>query len=319
MPKFAILRLAKLRTRSAVSNAGAHNHRTRPQANADVERTPLNREFVASPLSLLERVNARLEGLKFRKDAVVASELVLSASPEFFNDLDTLTDWVRLNLKWLRDKHGSNLVSCVLHLDESTPHLHAVIVPICPDGKLACKRYWGGPKDLVRLQTEYAAAMKPLGLSRGIEGSHRPTDATVARWRGSQALAEAATPVRAMPVPELPPPPPLPNRLSLATLTADEWRQLFVDYGKRVAQQAAKAFAPVLMDLDTMVKQFTALNARTRPAPPPPPLEGDGAKPPASLRRTAFRPQANLPEDGGRPPRSAAAFRAFPPHGGGGR
>lgn len=308
MPNFAILRLGKLRTRSAVAGAGAHNHRTRPQANADPERTPFNREFVASPLSLLERVNSRLDGLKFRKDAVVASELVLSASPDFFTDPDTLTAWTRANLDWLRKTHGPNLVSCVLHLDESTPHLHAVIVPICKDGKLANKRYWGGPKDLAKLQTTYAEAMKPLGLSRGISGSTRPTSATVARWRGAQAAAEAAKPDRAAPVPKLPNPPPLPNRFSLATLTADEWRQIFLDYGNRCLRRAAQAFSPVMAELDTMVQQFIALNLRTRPTATPRP-KGSGSSSRAPDRPPLARPQANMPEDGQRGAPRAPAFR----------
>lgn len=42
-----------------------------------------------------------------------------------------LDQWIKANLSWLKDTFGEeNLVSCVLHMDEKTPHLHATIVPI---------------------------------------------------------------------------------------------------------------------------------------------------------------------------------------------
>ena len=42
-----------------------------------------------------------------------------------------LDKWIEANLRWLYVTFGKeNLVSCVLHMDEKTPHLHATIVPI---------------------------------------------------------------------------------------------------------------------------------------------------------------------------------------------
>ena len=42
-----------------------------------------------------------------------------------------LDQWIKANLSWLKDTFGEeNLVSCVLHMDEKTPHLHATIIPI---------------------------------------------------------------------------------------------------------------------------------------------------------------------------------------------
>lgn len=100
-----------------------------------------------------------------------------------------LDNWIDANLKWLKDTFGSkNLVSCVLHMDEKTPHLHATIVPIVTTERLRKKRE-GEKKyatksgarlsadDVMRrsklheYQNSYAAAMKPFGLQRGIVGS----------------------------------------------------------------------------------------------------------------------------------------------------
>ena len=100
-----------------------------------------------------------------------------------------LDSWIDANLKWLKEIFGNeNLVSCVLHMDEKTPHLHATVVPIVTDERIRRKREGekkyetkSGPRlsadDVMRrtklheYQNSYAAAMKPFGLQRGIVGS----------------------------------------------------------------------------------------------------------------------------------------------------
>ena len=100
-----------------------------------------------------------------------------------------LNSWIDANLKWLKDTFGEeNLVSCVLHMDEKTPHLHATVVPIVTGERVRRKREGekkyetkSGPRlsadDVMRrtklheYQNSYAAAMKPFGLQRGIIGS----------------------------------------------------------------------------------------------------------------------------------------------------
>lgn len=42
-----------------------------------------------------------------------------------------MSEWINVNIRWLETTFGKeNLVSCVLHMDEKTPHLHATIIPI---------------------------------------------------------------------------------------------------------------------------------------------------------------------------------------------
>lgn len=69
--------------------------------------------------------------------------LVLGASPEFFRPAggpagsETATEegrkriaaWKKRNLDFLKDRFGADLASVVYHGDETTPHIHAVIVP----------------------------------------------------------------------------------------------------------------------------------------------------------------------------------------------
>ena len=144
-------------------------------ANADAGRTHLNRELVRFP----EGVSNRTEAIQHRID----EQMMKIANG------GRLDSWIDANLKWLRDTFGEdNLVSCVLHMDEKTPHLHATVVPIVTGERVRRKREGekkyetkSGPRlsadDVMRrtklheYQNSYAAAMKPFGLQRGIVGS----------------------------------------------------------------------------------------------------------------------------------------------------
>ena len=167
--------------------------------NADANRTHLNRELVKFP----DGVKNRTEAIQFRidhaglhrkvgKNQTKAIRIILTGTHEQMMkiaDDGKLDKWIDANMKWLKDTFGSeNLVSCVLHLDEKTPHLHATIVPIVTTERLRKKRE-GEKKyetksgarlsadDVMRrgklheYQNSYAATMKEFGLERGIVGS----------------------------------------------------------------------------------------------------------------------------------------------------
>lgn len=167
--------------------------------NADADRSHLNRELVIFPDGVSNRTEAiqrRIEtaGLhcKVSKNQTKAIRVMLTGTHKqmmrIANDgrLDT---WIDANLKWLRDTFGNeNLVSCVLHMDEKTSHLHATVVPIVTGERLRRKRESekkyetkSGPRlsanDVMRrtklheYQNSYAKAMKPFELQRGIVGS----------------------------------------------------------------------------------------------------------------------------------------------------
>jgi len=65
--------------------------------------------------------------------------IVLSASPEHFRpddpeavgiwNEDCLDAWIEASMNQLRQEHGADLVFAELHLDENTPHIHAVVAP----------------------------------------------------------------------------------------------------------------------------------------------------------------------------------------------
>lgn len=99
---------------------------------------------------------------------------VLTGSHEemkkIFEDKVTSDKWVQENINWMCEKYGKeNIVRFTLHMDERTPHIHAVTVPITKDGGLSAKSYANGKKELRMLQTDYAKSMECFGLERGLE------------------------------------------------------------------------------------------------------------------------------------------------------
>ena len=136
---YAILHMEK--TSASDSGMSAHIERTIIPKNADPERTHLNRELVEFSDGVTNRTQAiqhRLEtaGLqrKIGSNQVRAVRIVLSGSREDMKRIEqsgTMDEWCRDNLDWLRKTYGAeNIVSAVLHLDESTPHIHATMIPI---------------------------------------------------------------------------------------------------------------------------------------------------------------------------------------------
>lgn len=170
----AILRIEKVHSWE-VSGRGAHNHRTKPVDNADPAKTHLNKLLIGTT-HLRSDIQTRIkEGYKgeskIRKDAVLACEMVLTASPDFFENLpeERFQEWIETNINFAKNRYGSeNVVNAVLHCDELTPHLHIMIVPLTADGKkLNQKAVFGGPRDLSGLQTDYANEVAKYGLERG--------------------------------------------------------------------------------------------------------------------------------------------------------
>lgn len=131
-----------------------------------------------------------------RKDAVKALEFVMSASPEFFYDFKAagitksrwestsysdkgyldmvhkakatldkkkLDEWVNNTVRWLKEQIGEDkIVSVTLHMDEKTPHIHAIVVPAV-DGRLSCKKFFT-PQACSKWQVTYA---QYTGLEKG--------------------------------------------------------------------------------------------------------------------------------------------------------
>ena len=191
------------KTHGTDSGTSAHIERKVKPSNADEERTYLNRRLIEYPDGVQTRTQAiqhRLEtaGLtrKVGKNQVRAIRIMLSGSPDDMQRIvreGRLDEWCADNMNYLAATFGKeDIVSADLHLDETSPHIHATLVPIITTERKrkkqeerAAKRYRTKSVSRPRLcadevmsrvklkeyQNTYAEAMAKFGLQRGIEGS----------------------------------------------------------------------------------------------------------------------------------------------------
>lgn len=223
MSKFAVFHAMK--GKGTGGQLGRHIDRMHQVANADPDRTHLNRHVVmngegrAQILSQAEfhqrresgqikdmyagvsdRIKARYQGkTAIRKDAVRYVNLMLSGSPEQMKQIEQagkLEDWMKSNYRFVREEFGQeNIIRFAMHADEKTPHIHATVVPLTADGRLSAKEYLFGHKEKLRgFQDRYAKAMEPFGLERGLEGRKTRHQTTAEYYRRQEYATKIALP-----------------------------------------------------------------------------------------------------------------------------
>lgn len=195
---YAIIRAKKLKTMGAVSRSAQHTFRMQPTPNADPALTGRNRTVGAKGSEQILAALVRTLPTKRRKDAVLAIEYLVTASPEAFKRhggrLDDMGDGYFADaLKWLKARHGAaNVLSATIHLDESTPHMVVYVVPMTADRRLSCRDFLGGPEKLRAMQTSFHAKVgAQRGLERGVEGSKAKHEAVSAFYSTMAAVGEA--------------------------------------------------------------------------------------------------------------------------------
>lgn len=183
---FAVFHIEKITT--GAGSLGAHIDRSPGQEytykNADPNRLQENIHFdcgTSSKMKLNEAIDSRIKsaytGAKaIRKDAVKGMSMVFTGSHEemkkIFSEENTKIAWLNANIKFVQNEFGAdNIVRFTLHMDEKTPHIHAVLVPLTEDGRLSAKEIMGDKTAMSERQTRYADQMQPFGLERGIVGS----------------------------------------------------------------------------------------------------------------------------------------------------
>ena len=151
--------------------------------HADPKRSHLNQNIEVPKdrhkMYLSEAINDRIkEGYngkrKIRNDAVKYTTHILSGSHkdmlEIQDNPGLFKDWAEQNYNFIAKEFGEeNMVRFSLHLDEKTPHIHAVTVPITDDGRLSAKEVIGNSKKMEERQDRYAEAMEKYGLERGLK------------------------------------------------------------------------------------------------------------------------------------------------------
>lgn len=199
---YAIYRFAKIKTLAELVASVNHLLRTVPTPNADPVRRKLNRilagsdDPLADVMALLPALGQRdADGLLLRRsNSVLAVELLLTASPEWWAEA-TLEDrkaWQEATLRWVEQMWGkSNIAHLRWHLDEKTPHVSGLLVPLDERGALNCRSFIGEKQQVRDQQTSYAEAVAHLGLQRGIEGS-KAIHQAVKRYYGAVNAAAAS-------------------------------------------------------------------------------------------------------------------------------
>lgn len=119
--------------------------------------------------------------VKERKDSVVALTGVYTASPEWFDShsKQEMMDYFRSCLEY-HDRTYGYCFNAVIHLDEKTPHLQCISVPIYQDehGKnhLSAKQIMGNREDYYRRQDDfYEQVGREYGMERGTRSNPTQT------------------------------------------------------------------------------------------------------------------------------------------------
>lgn len=120
------------------------------------------------------------------------ASFVIGADGEFFQGLtqEQQRDFFKDCTKFFANRYGNeNIISAVVHMDETTPHLHLNLVPI-QNGKLCCKDLFNRI-ELTKLQTDFHESVgKRLNLERGKEGSPRKHLST-AEYKAQKIVVKA--------------------------------------------------------------------------------------------------------------------------------
>lgn len=183
MPRryFAILRILPVNTHGDVRNIIRHDIRLRMIRNANEDKLRLNGWLMGDPDCNFEEVfEKKIKSFDdMRSNARIGVHFFLGASPGFFRPhkpekygvyVETIkTLFEKKCIEWLTSRFSSIIILyAVSHLDEGTPHVSALGIPVDPFGNLNYERLFGGDGTLMtEFQTDFANIMMDLGLVRG--------------------------------------------------------------------------------------------------------------------------------------------------------
>ncbi len=165
---YTILRFKKLKG-GAIGSCERHNERKKEiyksNPDIDIDRSNQNYHIIEPPKYTYGRKVKDLikeSNCKTRKDSVKLVETIITASPEFMQKLSLAEqkEYFKRATDFMIDKVGKqNIISAVVHMDESNPHMHLVFCPINKENKLSAKSILGNQKSLSQWQTDYFECM----------------------------------------------------------------------------------------------------------------------------------------------------------------
>ena len=210
---YAIFISEPIMTTKDLSKIGSHNKREKQayKSNPDiklnmshynVELVPLAEKYVKGFYNITkdyrkeheERMKTEREDRKRKFNTmldnsrnVVADELLFTATNSFFKNMsiDDLLKWANTCMDFVYKDLGykkEQVLHATLHVDEKTPHIHCVVVPLVKklDNRTNTERYTISKKQYIKdkihlsgLQDKYHQRLTEKGfdLERGIKGS----------------------------------------------------------------------------------------------------------------------------------------------------
>ena len=195
-------------------NERDENYKSTRNPQIDKSKTYLNYHTMPYEKKYLAFIDERIKQLspkrKIKDDAVLITSFILGSDKEFFDGLtaEQQTRFFADCTDFFSERYGKeNVISAVVHLDESTPHLHFNLMPVT-DGRLCAKELFD--RNALRyLQTDfYEAVGKKYGLERGKEGStakhldtvayktKKMTESAEAKMREAEKAQAAAKPAK---------------------------------------------------------------------------------------------------------------------------
>ena len=211
---YGIFRSEPIMTLNDLAQIGSHNKREKKAYKSNpnikleltknnVELVPLKEKYVKGFHNLTKEYRKQHEEKqKTERDdrkrsysemlnkskSVVADELLFTATNKFFKDKDKdfILEWANTCMDFVYNDLGytkEQILHSTLHLDEATPHIHCVVVPLVKklDKRTNTERYTISKKQYIKdklhlsqLQDIYNVRLREKGydLERGIKGSN---------------------------------------------------------------------------------------------------------------------------------------------------
>lgn len=211
---YGIFRSEPIMTLNDLAQIGSHNKREKKAYKSNpnikleltknnIELVPLKEKYVKGFHNLTKEYRKQHEEKqKTERDdrkrsysemlnkskSVVADELLFTATNKFFKDKDKdfILEWANTCMDFVYNDLGytkEQVLHATLHLDEATPHIHCVVVPLVKklDKRTNTERYTISKKQYIKdklhlsqLQDIYNDRLREKGydLERGIKGSN---------------------------------------------------------------------------------------------------------------------------------------------------
>ena len=185
---YAIIRNEKL-TRVQAMGAYKHNERkTRNHSNKniDITKTELNYYLKKNELSYIKEFD-KIKGKydlkgQIRSNSNIMCEMVFTSDQKFFDKIgyEESKRYFEESYKFIceyKNLGEQNIISAVVHMDEDTPHMHLLFIPVIHTtdkqgnkiDKVCCRDFWKGKNSYRDLQNSYFKHISEKGfkLERG--------------------------------------------------------------------------------------------------------------------------------------------------------